>query len=474
MKLEIDGGGYESARTAFGEGNQLGALAHQRLVAGLTSTGGMAGDDSTSQEFSAAYDDSAREAVTALADLVDSFAGLGALTHATLLNHARAEARSVVGGTPVYDGGVLPDVGPGTGYVAVLPSTPPTCLGATTSAPYGHLVGWILDHIQGFVWPNADTDRLREAGATWRAAADGLIDLETACDQAVRGFWGERSPEVPLAVDATHELRSTVRTIADQYAALAAACDTYADQVDAKRHEVIDLAEWLLEQVVEGIAISAAIGALTGGGGAIAGGSATVARVGAETPRFLEILTSLKALSASTAGTVRATRDALRSTRGVLVKFKEASVARSVAKGERGELRVFWKRPGWLAKEESGPSHTLSTHVARSREQLAGRFSERNPPPFASTFPDQASAERLLAHAMDDNTAGIEKWLSTNERTLVLHGVCKDPTGVSMDPTGVIHEVYGVRVVLRRDPSVPDGYRILTSFPEPVARGAGS
>ncbi|GAB3771921.1 hypothetical protein FB382_003045 [Nocardioides ginsengisegetis] len=467
MKLEIDGGGYESARTAFGEGNQLGALAHQRLVAGLTSTGGMAGDDSTSREFATAYDDSAREAVTALADLVDSFAGLGRLTHATLLNHARAEARSVVGGTPVYDGGVVPDVGPGAGYVAVLPSTPPTCLGATASAPYGHLVGWILDHIQGFVWPNADTDRLREAGATWRAAADGLLDLETACDQAVRGFWGERSPEVPLAVDATHELRRTVRTVADQYAALAAACDTYADQVDAKRHEVIDLAEWLLEQVVEGIAISAAIGVLTGGGGAIAGGSATVARVGAETPRFLEILTSLKALSASTAGTVRATRDALRSTRGVLVKFKEASVARSVAQGERGEFRVLWDRPGWLAKHENGPSHTLAKHVGQSEGQLADRFTGPKPPQFASTFSNQSSAERLIGEVLNRRIAQIEEWLASGHRRLRLDDVCEGSSGVSMDGSGAMHEVSGIRVILQRDASMPDGYRILTAFPQP-------
>ena len=183
MRLDIDGSGYSSAHTAFGEANQITARIHQRLLQALTDTGGMAGDDSTSQEFAAAYDQGAAEAFAALADLVDSFAGLGRLTAATLSNHAAAEARSVVGGNPVYDGGWLPEIRPDTGYVAVLPASPPTALGSKKH-DYRDLVGWVLDHVQGFVWPDADTDRLR---GSCRLARHGRRDRRPRQRLRLRG-----------------------------------------------------------------------------------------------------------------------------------------------------------------------------------------------------------------------------------------------------------------------------------------------
>jgi len=467
VRLEVDGGGYETAARAFAEGNQLAAICFERLGGLLAAYGGMAGDDSTSQDFATAYDEGARAAVASLADLVDSFTGLGHLTATSLANHMRADRRSIMVGASVYEGDSLPDVGDDSGYVTVLPVVPPTSLGADSPA-LPDKVGWILDHLEGFVWPGADVDRLREAASTWGAAAAGLDDLLTCCDSAIRGFWGERSPEIPLAIDATHELRSSIRGLADQFASLGVACDAYADHVEAKRAEILHLAEWLLEQVVEGVLISVAIGAITGGAGTAAGLSAVAARVAAESPRFAAVLEALHALATGVAASVRAARGSLQAARVTLTKFKDAAVARSGARGETGTLKLWWEREsGWLARHEHSGSHTRGTHIRRTDEELKMRFHNYRPPPFASTFPDLATAERAIGEVLSRHAREVEEWLDSGGRRCRVEDVLDWNVGRSMDPSGVAHDVAGVRVVLERDPSMPDGFRILTAFPQP-------
>ena len=467
MRLEVVGSGYQSATDAFVDANQLSAICFSRLHGRLASYAGMAGDDSTSQEFAAAYDDGGREALSSLAELVDSFAGLGRLTTTSLANHTRANLRSIAAGATVYDGGDLPAMGDAS-YLSVLPATPPSSLGAD-SPLLPDKVGWILDHVEGFVWPGADVDRLRDAAGAWRAAATGLDGLLPCCESAISAFWDERSPEIPLAIDATRELRDSARGLADQYAALGAACDSYADAVEGKRAEILHLAEWLLEQVVEGVVISVALGVITGGAGTAAGLSAVAARVAAESPRFTAILEALRALASGVAASVRAAREALQVVRVTLVKFGDAAVARSLARGEAGTLRLWWERePGWLLKHEHSGSHTLLTHVNQTDKELLMRFpGRRRPLPFASTFPDQQTAERAIGEVISRHSSEIETWLETGGRRLRVADVMDWPVGRSMDSSGMAQDVAGVRVVLERDPSMPDGFRIHTAFPQP-------
>ena len=293
-------------------------------------------------------------------------------------------------------------------------------------------------------------------------------DLLTGCDSAIRGFWGERSPEIPLAIDATHELRSSIRGLADQLASLGAACGAYADHVEAKRAEILHLAEWLLEQVVEGVLISVAIGAVTGGAGTAAGLSAVAARVAAESPRFAAILEALRTLAAGVAASVRAARDALQAARVTLTKFKDATVARSVARGEAGTLKLWWERdPGWLAKHEHSGSHTRQTHIRRTDEELKMRFSGYRPPPFASTFPDVDTAERAIGEVLSRHAREVEDWLDSGGRRCRVEDVLDWTVGRSMDPSGMAHDVAGVRVVLdvtRPCPTVSESSRPFRSL----------
>ena len=179
MRLVIDRAGYDTAAEAFASANHVAALQYVSLVGRLDSCAAMAGDDSTSTEFAAAYDEAAAEAVAAYADLVPAFANLGRLTERSGANHRAANANSIIAGAVVYDGRSLPE----GDYASVLPATPPSSLGGD-SPSLSSEANWILDHIQGFVWPNADTDRLRSAAQAWRTAAEGVEGLATQCDDA--------------------------------------------------------------------------------------------------------------------------------------------------------------------------------------------------------------------------------------------------------------------------------------------------
>ena len=455
--IAVDGGGYDTATESFVSGNQRAASAYDRLARELAGYAAMAGDDSTSGEFAASYDDAAQQAVHALADLVASFAGLGRITQTSVTNHRAADARSVIGGSQVYQGGPLP----AGGCVEVLPSSPPSSLGGDAPVLPPH-VGWILDHVAGFVWPGADTDRLRAAARTWRTAAESLDIVAIYCDAAVRALWDERSPEIPLAVDATHELRAHVRDLAAHFVALGSACEAYADQVDDTRHRTLELAEWLLEQVVEGVVISVAIGAVTGGAGAAAGLAAVAARVAAASPKFLRLLEELRALVATASAGLRATREAVSATRLRLTKF-------ALAGGERGEAGTIgggrWPR-GWLRAHEHSGSHTLEKHVARTHEQLLSRIRIEGLD-YASTFADEGAAESAISRTLRLNRREIEEWLESGKFKKPFHADLDEATGITMDPAGVASKVSGVRVVLVRDGRMPEGYRIKTAFPQP-------
>ena len=176
MRLEIDHG-YDTATEAFVNGNHVAALHYDNLTGKLCGYAGMAGNDSTSTDFALAYDTGAQDAVEALDDLVDAFANVGRLTDTSITNHRHANRNSVLGSATVYDGTApLPT----HGYLDVPPVSIPTSLGSDLSS-FPDELNWILDQVEGFVWPNADTSRLREAGLAWQTAADDLDRLTGYC-----------------------------------------------------------------------------------------------------------------------------------------------------------------------------------------------------------------------------------------------------------------------------------------------------
>ena len=160
MRIAVECGAFTEAADACLTANQVSALLAESLAGKLAAYAGMAGDDATSSDFAASYDEGAREAVAAVADLAHAFIGLGRLLRTTGENHAAAEAGAAGIRTSAYVGGGVDDA-----WLRVAPTPPPSSLGADEPA-LGHVDAWILDKIEGFVWPGADPSLLRDAALT--------------------------------------------------------------------------------------------------------------------------------------------------------------------------------------------------------------------------------------------------------------------------------------------------------------------
>ncbi|WP_028651345.1 hypothetical protein [Nocardioides halotolerans] len=308
------------ASSSFEHGNQSAALVHDTLRSRLSACGAMAGDASVAEVFAAAYDEAAAACLDALGDLVDAFSACGRLTAATLANHGDAENRSLISGRTVFD--ATPCV---AGYVAVLPCSLPSSLGGDPSG-LPSWAAWILDQVEGFVWPDADTDALRAAAAAWRNASLQVSDLSAYCTTAIRSFSLLRSAEVPVAVEVTSALADRCRAIGDQCAVLARTCDAYADHVDEQRAMILDLVHDLLRDavIIEGIGI--VLGVVTGGATAAGATALNAARIAGAAPRLLRIISTLRTLASTCAAPLRLAATAARDVRAELAVFRRARV----------------------------------------------------------------------------------------------------------------------------------------------------
>ncbi|WP_228941117.1 RNase A-like domain-containing protein [Nocardioides sp. Leaf374] len=476
MRIDVDGAGFLTAEHALATGNRRCAEHLDDLTDALAGLGGMAGDDATSADFAAAYDTAAAEVVAGLGDCVTALACLGRLTATSRAEHERAEAGAVLRGVVVPgavvapDGEVSPAGGPGDlGWVAAMPSPPPTALGGDWSAvPTG--LGWVIDLIQGFAWPSADVGELRTAGATWVDCARAVADLTSDCGAAVRGLEGEVSPEIPLAVDACQEVSDQLAAIAEEAYGLGRACEQYADQVESHRAEVVALVVQLLAETVVIQGAGMLLNSVTGGGGTVGATALTGTRVAAITPDVLAVAARLRAANEVLAASVRNAAVRVTIARGRLEKFR---YARSGGlSDEAGQIRVVAPRPwdpgpGWLRTHEVRGSHTIERHVGRSTDWLQGRLDREPTRSMVGSFDDLPTAEAILHRVLSKHSASIDDWLRGSDATWTYRGVMDDVSGTVLHRGGLLERVRGLRIVLRRDPEMPQGFRILTAFPEP-------
>ena len=344
--MRVESAPLADTATTFERGNQAAARAYQDLTRRLAGSGAMAGDAAIAEEFASAYDEAARAALAAIGDLVDAFATCGRLTAASLANHGEAENRSVLSGRTVFSGGCV------SGYVAVLPCSLPASLGGDRSGLPGWAT-WILDQVEGFVWPDADTARLRAASATWRDVAGQAASLTGYCSSAVAAFSLLRSPELPLAIEVTEALSARCEAVAGQCEVLARACSDYADHVEEQRAAILDLVHDLLRDavIIEGIGLL--LGAVTVGTTAAGATALNAARIAAAAPRLLRIIATLRSLATTCAAPLRLAAGALRDVRLELSVFRHARItvvstydAERVARIAR--LREIVRHPGLL------------------------------------------------------------------------------------------------------------------------------
>jgi hypothetical protein len=462
VRITVECGGFTRAADACLTANHSSAVLTESLAARLVGSAGMAGDDATSSGFARTYDRAAAQALAALADLTHGFTGAGRLLAATGDNHARAE--SAAAGRPRtlgYAGGSLDD----GAFVRVRPASPPSSLGAQEPS-LGAVDRWILDQVEGFVWPSADVGLLRATASAWRRAAASTAALADHVDAAVSLVEQQRSPEVPLAVDALAELTTVIGDTAWQLSELATACEEYADAVDAARDRTRALLTEIGQMVVEGAAISVVVAGLSGGFGGGAAMAAAAARVRAQAPRFFALLTALRAGVASAAARMERVVDELATVRTRLEKF-----VRVPARHEVGSIKhpLGWfsrGERGWLRSHEVPPGHTIERHVGRSEQQLMDRLRDHPNLHRSSAFDDEASAERLIARVLEQRSADINAWMTNPSNRLVLNEDLGMRTGVTVSRDGSATTPTAVRVVLIADARTTSGWRILTAFPD--------
>lgn len=369
MRISVECGGFTRAADACLTANQTSAVLTSSLTARLGATAGMAGDDATSTTFATAYDAGAREAVAALADLTHAFIGAGRLLSTTGANHEAAEFSAGSLRVLEYSGDGLHEAA----YVRVRPAPPPPSLGGR-DLPLSGVDAWILDQVEGFVWPGADVDRLSAAATAWRRAAASTAGLADHVDVAITMLQAQHSPEVPLAVDALRDLGTLVGDTAWQLSRLADACEDYAAAVEATRERTRALLSEVGQMIVEGAAISVIVTGLTGGLGGAASVTAAAARVRSQAPRFYALLTTLRAGVATGAARLERVRDDL-----TVVRARAAKFMRVPARDEVGSMKhpASWlgpRRPGWLRDHEVPPGHTLDRHVGKSTDELLQRL----------------------------------------------------------------------------------------------------
>ncbi|MDO9456588.1 hypothetical protein [Nocardioides sp.] len=323
-RVDVDGVGYTQCSALLADANRWAAVHVDTLSSALAGSGAMAGDSSFASEFAAAYDEAAAATVGAFDDVVGGLGSLCRIAYCSFENHERAERSSiastiVVSSEPSAMADVL--------YESASPA-PPSSLGGDAS----FLPGWanvILDHIEGFVWPDADVDRLRSTAKTWRTAAAHLDDLVDLSGRAMLELFQERSPEVPLATNAIAGLRMGIRDLAGTCEQLATACDEYADAVEKQRDLILDLVKDLIRDAVLIAAAGFVLGLVTGGSTNAVAAWINSGKLAAEVPKFKAFVETLRLYAAGAANGLRTTTTAVAQVQIKLSRFRNAAPIRT-------------------------------------------------------------------------------------------------------------------------------------------------
>ncbi|MCT8946722.1 RHS repeat protein [Pseudomonas iridis] len=122
---------------------------------------------------------------------------------------------------------------------------------------------------------------------------------------------------------------------------------------------------------------------------------------------------------------------------------------------------------GGLATHEAQGGHLIIKHVGRTDAQLAERLRAGPHLPAASTFSDRARAEAAVSEALRVNAQNVQDFLNSKKgKTTITHNF-NQPVGVSLLNRATHPQpTQKLLLVLKKDPTLPLGYFLLTGFPE--------
>ena len=350
-------------------------------------------------------------------------------------------------------------------YDHVSPADPPTCLGGQEPS-FGTVDRWILDHVEGFVWPGADVALLREAAATWRSAALSIDHLDHHVDDVAQLLARQRSPEIPLALDVLAGVRVLVGDAALCLNDLGQACEDYATAVEEAHDRTRAILAEIGQMIVEGAVLSVLVAGFTGGLGGGAAAGAVIARITANAPRFRALQTTLQLAASTSATRARAARDGLR-----VVRERAEKLARVGARDERGAMKnpLGWgggRAPGWLRGHEVPPGHTLGRHVGKTVEELAERAPRESK--RALLIHDASPAERFDRRRLPCATSSYRRLARERHTDKLILDVDWAERPVSACAAGRIDRIERTAVRVDPDTEAQDSaerWQILTAYP---------
>jgi hypothetical protein len=275
--LRADPQAYHAAASLFGD-----EIADRLIVAAddldhrLSACTAMAGSDPAGVEWAGQYNPVAGQVATAIGDAVNACLNVAALLQASGFNHADSDAAD-------------PDALPRFAQYALRSVTLPQ----PTAVSGGHgdtPSGWSFVADAVGYWPNGHQDRLREASAAWRSAAEAVEAGVALVPDAVRNIEAQISPEVPAAVGVCRTMSEHLGSLAMAMRGIAGACETYAQFLDqahaAVEHELGELLAWTVG--IEGV--GAAFAFFTGGFSEAAAQTVEAGRIAATAARIASIL----------------------------------------------------------------------------------------------------------------------------------------------------------------------------------------
>lgn len=326
LPVEVDSSGYVDAVAQLAGANRAVVDAVNALTDVLYGCSAMAGSDTGGTEWAAQYDPAAKQLVQLGCTMGDALANMANLLNGSLANHDGADHAAMI--SPSAPAAASGDTDPDHGTESLIAPAPPSAAGGTGDVPgWWH---WIAGHVEGLLWPDADTGQLRSAGAAWITAGTTISDQQYAVDAADGALYAITSPEMDDVHAACTEISGHCADLGSAFQAVGKACNDYAQHVDDKHQEVENELKSFIEWTI-GIEVAGGIFSIvTAGISEAAAQAAEATEVANAATKVIRILNELIEL----ARTVKtAIETAIRAVAGLplrLAKFVNAKLVKAL------------------------------------------------------------------------------------------------------------------------------------------------
>ena len=149
-----------------------------------------------------------------------------------------------------------------------------------------------------------------------------------------------------------------------------------------------------------------------------------------------------------------------------LLRWADGSVDNAIhaANGQAAFNRLV--PGGGLQAHERAGGHLLLKHVGQSEAALIKRLADEPHISGSSSFYDRATAEQSISTALDARQTELHAWLAGSKPQVIVEHTLSDPVGITVS-RGMAQAVdtNKIRLIIRRDAAMPNGYRIHTGFP---------